>query len=76
MVRDGDKIAIDVAGRKLDLLVSEDEMARRRAEWKKPVASFGRGYGALYLERVTQADKGCDFDFLSEHLAVAEPEIH
>jgi dihydroxy-acid dehydratase len=76
LVRDGDKISIDVAGRKLDLLVSEDELAKRHAEWKKPVASFGRGYGALYLERVTQANKGCDFDFLGEHMATAEPEIH
>jgi dihydroxy-acid dehydratase len=76
LVRDGDKIALDVAGRKLDLLVSEEEMAARKAEWKKPVASYGRGYGALYLERVTQANLGCDFDFLGEHLAVAEPEIH
>ena len=49
---------------------------RGEAQWKKPVASFGRGYGALYLERVTQANLGCDFDFLGEHLAAAEPEIH
>jgi dihydroxy-acid dehydratase len=76
LVRDGDKISIDAAGRKLDLLVSEDEMAARRADWKKPAASYGRGYGALYLERVTQANLGCDFDFLGEHMATAEPEIH
>ncbi len=76
LVRDGDKITLDVANRKLDLLVPEAELATRRAQWTKPKATFGRGYGALYLERVTQADQGCDFDFLSEHLATAEPEIH
>jgi dihydroxy-acid dehydratase len=76
LVRDGDKICIDAAGRKLDLLVSEAEMATRRAAWNKPAASYGRGYGALYLERVTQANLGCDFDFLSEHMVTAEPEIH
>jgi dihydroxy-acid dehydratase len=76
LVQDGDKISIDAAGRKLDLLVSDAEMAARRANWKKPAASYGRGYGALYLERVTQANLGCDFDFLSEHMVTAEPEIH
>ncbi len=76
LVRDGDKISIDAAGRKLNLLVSEEELTARRAAWKKPVASYGRGYGALYLERVTQANRGCDFDFLGEHMATAEPEIH
>jgi dihydroxy-acid dehydratase len=76
LVKDGDMISIDVAGRKLDLLVPETEMAARRAQWKKPPSSFGRGYGALYLERVTQANRGCDFDFLGEKLATPEPEIH
>ena len=76
LVQDGDKLSIDAAGRKLDLLVSDAEMAARRANWKKPAASYGRGYGALYLERVTQANLGCDFDFLGEHMVTAEPEIH
>jgi dihydroxy-acid dehydratase len=76
LVRADDPISLDVAGRKLDLLVAEAELATRRAQWKKPVSSFGRGYGALYLERVTQANQGCDFDFLSGSAATAEPEIH
>ncbi len=76
LVRDGDRISLDAAGRKLDLLVPAAELAARRAQWKKPAASFGRGYGMLYLERVTQANRGCDFDFLGEHLETAEPEIH
>jgi len=76
LVRDGDLISLDAAGRKLDLLVSEEEMAARRAEWKKPVSKYARGYGALYLERVTQANKGCDFDFLGDRVEMAEVEIH
>jgi dihydroxy-acid dehydratase len=76
LVQDGDRISLDVAGRRLDLLVPEAELAARRAQWKKPASRFGRGYGALYLERVTQANQGCDFDFLSGAAATAEPEIH
>jgi dihydroxy-acid dehydratase len=76
LVQDGDLISLDVANRKLDLLISDAEFAARRARWTKPVSSFGRGYGALYLERVTQANRGCDFDFLSESVVTAEPEIH
>jgi len=76
LVRDGDLITLDVAGRKLDLLISEADMAARKAQWNKPASTFGRGYGALYLERVTQANLGCDFDFLGGNRATAEPEIH
>jgi dihydroxy-acid dehydratase len=64
LVRDGDIISLDADARKIELLVDEAELAKRRASWKateKPK----RGYTRLYTERVTQADKGCDFDFLS-----------
>ena len=64
LVRDGDRIRLDAAGRRIDLLVEEAELARRRTQWKPP-AKPARGYGRLYVERVTQADKGCDFDFLA-----------
>jgi dihydroxy-acid dehydratase len=65
LVRDGDRIRLDVPGRRLDLLVPEDEMARRRAAWSPPPLPGGdRGYVALYRRSVTQADQGCDFDFL------------
>jgi len=63
LVRTGDWIELDVEHRKLELLVPEDELARRRAEWKPPVIE-GRGYTRLYREHVLQADEGCDFDFL------------
>jgi dihydroxy-acid dehydratase len=62
-VRDGDAIRLDAPARTLDLLVDDAELARRRTTWKAPQKP-ARGYTRLYVERVTQADKGCDFDFL------------
>ena len=56
--------------------MSDEELARRRAAWKPPQPHFTRGYGALYLKHVTQANKGCDFDFLEAGAATPEPEIH
>ena len=75
-VQDGDLIELDVPNRKLNLLVSEEELTRRQAAWVKPERKYGRGYGALFTERVTQAHEGCDFDFLHAGAATAEPEIH
>jgi dihydroxy-acid dehydratase len=63
LVRDGDIITLDSTRRRLDLAVDDAELARRRAAWTPP-AKPARGYKRLYVERVTQADKGCDFDFL------------
>jgi dihydroxy-acid dehydratase len=76
LVRDGDRIELDVPARKLNLLVDDAELARRRAAWIAPQPAFRRGFGTLYLKHVTQADKGCDFDFLEGGAATAEPEIH
>jgi dihydroxy-acid dehydratase len=75
-VRDGDVIELDVAERRLDLKVSDAELALRRADWKMPPPRFERGYGALYQQHITQADQGCDFDFLEGTAPTAEPEIH
>ncbi len=63
LVRDGDPIELDVSERRLDLLVDEAELARRRAAWTAPPRAR-RGYEKLYVDHVMQADKGCDFDFL------------
>jgi dihydroxy-acid dehydratase len=63
LVRDGDQVRLDAPARKLDLLVDDAELTRRRAAWKAPEKP-ARGYTRLYVERVTQVDKGCDFDFL------------
>jgi dihydroxy-acid dehydratase len=64
IVRDGDPIVLDVAGRRLDLDLPETEIASRLAGWTPPKPHYTRGYGALYLDHVQQADEGCDFDFL------------
>jgi len=65
LVRTGDLITLDVPARLLRLDVPEEEMARRRATWTAPEPRYERGYGALYQQHVTQADEGCDFDFLA-----------
>jgi dihydroxy-acid dehydratase len=74
LVRNGDAITLDVAARTLRLEVGDDELARRRAAWQPPPPRFGRGYGALYSEHVTQADQGCDFEFLARPGAGPDPE--
>ncbi|MBV8858160.1 MAG: dihydroxy-acid dehydratase [Acidobacteria bacterium] len=75
-VRDGDLIELDVEARRLHLHVSDEELARRRESWRPPGRRAGRGYVALFAEHVTQADRGCDFDFLHAGPDVPEPEIH
>ena len=75
-VRDGDLIELDVAARRLSLHISDDELAQRRAQWQQPPPKYARGYGALYLQHITQANEGCDFDFLEHGAPIPEPEIH
>ena len=76
LVRDGDVIELDVPDRRITLNVSDDELAKRRADWQPPPAKYERGYGALYLKHITQANEGCDFDFLEAGAPTPEPEIH
>lgn len=76
LVHDGDLIELDVAERRLELRVDENELARRRASWQPRPAHYERGFGALYAAHVTQAERGCDFDFLEAGAETAEPEIH
>ncbi len=83
-VHNGDMIALDVDARRIELEIPEDELARRRAAWRPPIPKFSRGYGALYLKHIQQADQGCDFDFLEpdydggagHEAAGGDPEIH
>jgi dihydroxy-acid dehydratase len=75
-VEDGDLIELDVDKRKLELKVSDADLAKRRAQWKAPPPRFSRGYGALFARHITQADKGCDFDFLHAGSPTPDPEIH
>jgi dihydroxy-acid dehydratase len=69
LVRDGDVIRLDFAGRKLDLLVDDEELARRRAGLRLPQVPE-RGYARLFAEHVLQANRGCDFDFLTARPAI------
>lgn len=68
-VRTGDEILLDVENRRLELLVPDQEIQRRLAAFQPPAPPYRRGYGRLFLEHVTQADLGCDFDF-----CLAEPQ--
>jgi dihydroxy-acid dehydratase len=64
LVRSGDRIRLSVSGRRLDLLLSEAELARRRAAHRPAPVRAERGYARLYMQSVLQAEMGCDFDFL------------
>jgi len=78
LVRTGDLIELDVEKRSLNMRVSDEELARRRAAWQAKPVIYERGYGWLFARHVQQADKGCDFDFLRSDAGapVPEPEIH
>jgi dihydroxy-acid dehydratase len=64
LVRNGDRIALSVSGRRLDLLVDEAELAKRRSMHRPVTLNGTRGYARLYMQSVLQAEAGCDFDFL------------
>jgi dihydroxy-acid dehydratase len=64
LVRNGDEIELDVAQRKLQLLVSDTELAARRTRWQPPKPPLERGYWKLYVDHVLQASDGADLDFL------------
>ena len=65
LVENGDVIELDVDARRLQLHVSDDELALRRAKWKPPAPHANRGWIKLYCDTVQQADKGVDLDFLA-----------
>lgn len=78
LVRNGDRITLDVAARTIDLDVPEAELVKRRAEWKQPEKRFERGYGWMFSKHIKQANEGCDFDFLETGFGkpVGEPSIY
>jgi dihydroxy-acid dehydratase len=76
LVRTGDAISLDVEARTLTLDVPEAKLERRRAAWRRPQPPFERGYGSLYQEHVTQANQGCDFDFLAREGRNPQPDPH
>jgi dihydroxy-acid dehydratase len=57
-------IEVDIPARRIELKVSDEELARRRAAWVNPVKPLTGGYGGLYVKTVMQADSGADLDFL------------
>ncbi|HVY04549.1 MAG TPA: L-arabinonate dehydratase [Burkholderiales bacterium] len=76
LVKSGDMVELDVPGRMLNLKISDEEMAKRKAAWKPGEKKYPRGYGKIFSQHVSQADKGCDFDFLEGTAPIPEPEIH
>ena len=77
LLKTGDIVRLDLPNRRLDMLVDDAELDARRAAWTPPEPRYGRGYGWMFSRHVTQADKGCDFDYLERGFgpAVPEPDI-
>ncbi|WP_413720908.1 L-arabinonate dehydratase [Silicimonas sp. MF1-12-2] len=78
LIRTGDVIEVDVPNRTLNVAITDQEMADRRAAWTPPEPRYERGYGWMFTKHIEQADKGCDFDFLKTDFGgpVPEPEIY
>ncbi|MCP9758864.1 dihydroxy-acid dehydratase [Aquitalea sp. S1-19] len=75
LVRTGDLIELDIAAGSLNMIVDDEELERRRTGFKPVHHQYARSFAALYQQHVTQADEGCDFDFLQSPSAVREPDI-
>ncbi len=75
-VQTGDMIALDIEARTLNAEVSDEEFARRRAAWNPPSRVYERGFTRLYIDHATQANLGCDFDFLMGNATTPEPPIY
>lgn len=78
LIQTGDIVRLNVPERTLDMVVSEEELARRKAAWTAPEPKFERGFGWFFSRHVRQADDGCDFDFLETEFGapVDEPAIY
>jgi dihydroxy-acid dehydratase len=77
LVRNGDRIRLDVPARRLELLVDEAELQARRKQWQPPHHDEEhRGYRKLFLDTVQQAHQGCDFDFLAAKVTMRVPRTH
>jgi len=77
LLKTGDKIRININERRIDMLVDDDELARRREAWIPPAPKFQRGYGWMFSQHIKQADEGCDFDYLETKFGASpgEPDI-
>jgi len=78
LLKNGDIVRIDLAARRIDMLVGDEELERRSAAWIRPAEKFGRGYGWMFNRHIAQADTGCDFDFLETGFGptAGEPDIY
>ena len=76
LLKEGDVVELDVVARQLNMRVSDEELAQRRAAWRPKAGLYPRGYGKLFLQHIKQAHEGCDFDFLEGTAPIPEPEIH
>jgi len=78
LLKTGDIVRVDVPARRIDMAVDEAELERRRAAWVPKRAYYPRGYGAMFAAHVSQANEGCDFDFLEarDGDAIPEPDIY
>ena len=74
LVQTGDMISIDIPNRTLNMNVSDDELARRKANWKPLPKRFERGYGVMFTQHIMQAELGCDFDYLETGFGAPVPE--
>ncbi len=77
LLKNGDIIRLDVANRQLDMLVDEQELQSRRSQWQPPQDKFERGYGWMFSKHISQANQGCDFDYLETGFGekTGEPDI-
>jgi dihydroxy-acid dehydratase len=76
LVETGDQIRLDVPNRRLELLVPDDEIESRRANWQPPATvKADRGYKKLYMDQVNQAGEGVDFDFMTKRPFIAKTPI-
>lgn len=64
LLKTADTVRLDLPNRRIDMLVSDAEIVRRKNDWKQPAQKAGRGYNWMYAKHILQADQGCDFDFL------------
>ncbi len=78
LLRTGDMVSIDVDARRIDIEVSEEELAARQAAFQPPERRYERGYGWMFSRHIQQANLGCDFDFLRTDFGapVSEPVIY
>ena len=78
-IKNGDQITIDIPNRMINVEISDEELAVRKANWQPPVSKHKRGYPKLYIREVLQADEGCDLDFLKpksdDELPFIEPVV-